>query len=142
MSEYPSLFRRLGILLYDTLIIISIIIMWGFITLAINMAMSGNIEQRNQLVQFLQYCGWIIIPFIYHYYFWRQNKPTVAMKTWKVRLNNLHNDYPPTPKQCLIRYWGGWVSFFAFGLGFLVLLAPKRQAWHDKWSHTELLITH
>jgi uncharacterized RDD family membrane protein YckC len=136
---HASLARRFAIFVYDGLIILAMLILMGFVITAIKQLMIGNIEEDFQFTKFLNLLNLVLVPYIYHHFFWRKGGQTVGMKTWRVRVNNQLNSQGLNTRQCLIRYFGGWVSFCAFGLGYLFALRKNRQAWHDSWSNSELL---
>ncbi len=72
-------------------------------------------------------------------YFWRRGR-TLGMQAWRLRLVNLSGG-PVTWKQVLIRFGGAVVGALCLGIGYLSMLwHPERRCWHDRWSHTAVVL--
>lgn len=139
--NYPtaSLFRRLAAMTYDSLILIALYILCGFVLVAIIKIMNhgdfpGKLPAAANLSLF--FC----ITFFYYSDSWRRRRgQTVGMKAWRIRLIN-ENDGPIQLSQCMLRTGIGFFSLVTFGLGFIwMLLDNKQRTWHDQASLTRVV---
>ena len=89
-----SLWRRLAALMYDSLVVIALLILVGFIIQAgYGLFNQGEPmgELPSQLVLSLIFC----ICFFYYSHSWRRGGQTIGMKAWRIKLVNLE----PKPMQ-------------------------------------------
>ncbi len=123
MTSNVSLWRRLAAMLYDSLLVFSLVFfLIGIITL---------LGVKDDMIFWL-----ITLPAIYFYfiYSWIKGGQTLGMKSFKIILIN--NNY----RQTNLRFIYAMLSFLLCGFGFLYQLFNKKNlALHDKWSHTYLI---
>ncbi|USD65592.1 RDD family protein [Vibrio sp. SCSIO 43136] len=148
--QYPpaGLFRRLGALGYDALIILAIEMMAGGIVIAAMFALNG--------VGLLSYGGYIdasdmlsnhpVISPLYTFYlaavwvgffvfFWTKAGQTLGMRAWRLHLTN-HEGGRITITQALIR-----VATSVFGLGNLAVpFDPEKRSFQDMWAKTKMVV--
>ncbi|QEL64241.1 putative RDD family protein [Oryzomicrobium terrae] len=75
---------------------------------------------------------------LYFLWFWLHGGQTLAMKTWRVRLED-NRGYPVTPFQALIRYLAAWPSTLLI-VGLLWSLIDRdRQFLHDRLAGTRVV---
>ncbi len=124
-------FRRLMSGLYDWLLVLALA-MVGSIPVVMyygEPVPTGNIAYQLALLG---------ISISYFVYCWTHSGQTPGMKTWYIKLESV-DGVAPTPRQCLIRFFGGLISFAALGLGFWWAWGnTERLTWHDNWSDTRL----
>lgn len=143
--NYPSLLRRFAAIGYDTLILLAISILYGFIVVAINFAINGAPAVGERVswggLEPVIFAGWIFTQIFYYVYFWNRIGQTVGMKTWRVQ--TLYNgSHTLSYKVGFIRAGLAILSFAAFGLGYLyALVDPDKQTLHDKLSGSITLLT-
>ncbi len=128
--------RRIMIILYDLLLLFSLLFTVGLIVVIIANLLNLLDGQPNPMFFFI-----ITMPvsFFYFYTSWKKSGQTLAMKVWRVKLISFDNK-PITTKQTIIRFISAIVGFFAFGLGFLYQLIDKNNhSLHDKLSQTYLI---
>mgnify|MGYP001817545461 FL=1 len=138
----PSLPRRLAALLYDTLLVVplvmlSVALFMGARTLLLGPPAENAVVQLDaNLVRFVAFataaaffCG-----------FWLKSGQTLGMQAWRIKLVSTDGSQPG-PGQALLRCLGAIVSASAFGLGYLWCLVDRNgRYWHDYLSRTELIL--
>ena len=125
---YPAgLGRRLGAMLYDTLLILALFFLPGFIWVPISGdVVTGPLFQLTLIVEIVAYFG----------YFWRKQGETLGMRAWKIRGIDEAGALPSW-KRILLRLCIAPLSIAAFGIGYAWLyLGDNKQPWHDKVSGT------
>lgn len=76
---------------------------------------------------------------LYFIWCWLRGGQTLAMRTWKLRLENATGD-KPTLQQALIRYVLAWLSLGLAGIGFAWALFDRdRQFLHDRLTGTRIV---
>jgi uncharacterized RDD family membrane protein YckC len=129
----PSILRRLGSALYDSLLLIALVFIatWSFI------AFFGDSTQgwRRHLLQ-----GWIVIVAgAYLVWFWTRGGQTLPMKTWGIRVVRADGAALGTAR-AIHRYVLALLGLAALGLGFAwAFLDPERQFLHDRLAGTALV---
>ena len=128
LQGYPAgLGRRLGAMLYDTLLILALFFLTGFIWVPISGdVVTGPLFQLTLIVEIVAFFG----------YFWRKQGETLGMRAWKIRVIDEAGALPSW-KRILLRLCIAPLSITAFGIGYAWLyLGDNKQTWHDKVSGT------
>lgn len=131
--DKPSLFRRLAAILYDSILLLSLLILFSipWVMLAKNFEFKATWGLRLIAVS-------ILVSF--YLYFWRDRQQTLGMTTWRLKLVD-SNGLKPNIAQCTIRLCAALFSIACIGLGYLWMLVDKDQmTWHDRLSKTELIL--
>lgn len=129
---FAGLFRRLAAIIYDSLLLAAIFMLYGFVGVSI----TGG--EANEHVAF-QLLMWVI-PFVFYGYFWRHGGQTLGMQAWRLRVQTPLGQ-PINAKQTLLRLLGGLLSWSCLGLGFLWLFIDKEQrTWPDIFSGTQVVV--
>jgi uncharacterized RDD family membrane protein YckC len=130
-DERPAgLFRRLGALVYDALLLCGI----GFAATLAVLPFQGGEAFRPHDPLFSIYL--IFVGFLFFGWFWTHGGQTLGMRAWKIRIRTLDDTPLPWPR-ALIRYLVALLSLALFGLGFLwVLIDSGQRAWHDRAAGT------
>ena len=128
----PSLLRYLAVMLYDTLLLFSILLFAGLVAVALN---GGNaISQGNPF--FTLYL--LAVSFLFYGWFWTHGGQTLGMRSWKVKLIS-HSSNEISWKQAFFRFTTALISWLAVGLGFWwQYLGKERESWPDIMSGTFL----
>ena len=128
----PNFFRYLALMVYDTLLLLSVLLLASAIAVLIN---SGEaFEQGNPL--FTLYL--LLVSFLFYGWFWTHGGQTLGMRTWKVTLLTVHST-PITWKQAFIRFSIALLSWLPLGLGFWwQFLSKRKKSWPDSASKTFL----
>lgn len=127
-----GLIRRLAAMLYDSLLIIAILM--STITL---MVVLTNTPVAGQNVLGLLF----IESFAFFAYFWIFRGQTLGMLAWRLTIATT-SGYQMTFSQAMLRYFGALISFATLGLGFLwVLFDAEKRSWPDMISDSRVLYT-
>ncbi|NVD07529.1 RDD family protein [Vibrio sp. JPW-9-11-11] len=143
-----GLFRRLGALIYDGLIIIAVEMMAAGIVIAILHALMAlgifHVGSYADVSDFLTnhpvwspiYTAYLAFVWVYFFvYFWTRAGQTLGMRAWKLHLRSA-NGQAVSVTQCLIR-----IATSGFGLAnLLVPLDPKKRGFHDIWANTQVVV--
>ncbi len=136
MKSNISLMRRIMVILYDLLLLFSLLFSVGMIAVIITSSLNLLNNQPNSIFFFI-----ITVPvsFFYFYISWKKSGQTLAMRVWKIKLVSFNNK-AITTKQIVIRFITAIIGFLVFGLGFLYQLIDKNNhSLHDKLSKTYLI---
>lgn len=134
-SELASLRRRLASLLYESLVVFSILLI-GFLIpqivfYAFGLALGGRMLMLHVFWLLLAYFVW----------FWLNSGQTLPMKTWKLRLVN-QDGRLLRPAQAVFRYMAAWPSILFFGIGlFWALIDKDKQFLHDRLTGSRIIST-
>ena len=128
----PGLARRFACAIYKLLILAALVLVAGFPFLAfIGDATSG---WRRHLMQAFV----LVVVGAYFVWFWTHSGQTLAMKTWRIRLESLEGGAVPRPA-AIRRYLFALAGLAALGVGFLwAFLDRDRQFLHDRLARTRL----
>lgn len=127
-----SLLRRFGAIIYDSLLILALMIL---ITLAFIAVRGGEPVETGNI-------GYRIILFVVAYLFyagyWSRMGRTLGMQSWRMQLETADGDKPDFARASL-RFFAAVLSLITLGLGFWWQLWDKDDlAWHDRLSGTRL----
>ena len=128
-----GLLRRLGAILYDTLLILALL----FITTIPFIAARGGepVEADGNILY--QGCMGLVV-FLFFVGFWSRSGRTLGMQSWGLRVESPDGQIP-TIKVASIRFFAAILSWAPLGLGFLWQLWDKDGlTWHDRLSGTRL----
>jgi uncharacterized RDD family membrane protein YckC len=131
--SYCPLPRRLLVILYDSVIILGLLILASALALPF-----GNIDKV--VFRDVWFTLWLFaVCFAYLGSCWRYGGMTVGMRAWKVRLVSSDGQIISWPG-CLLRFLVGMVSLTVLGLGIFWALADKKnRGWHDLAARTLLV---
>ena len=128
IKGYPAgLGRRLGAMLYDSLLILALFFLTGFIWVPLSGDVAtGPLFQLTLVAEIVAFFG----------YFWRKQGETLGMRAWKIRVVDGAGELPSW-QQILLRLLVAPASLAAVGIGYAWLyLGDNKQTWHDKLSGT------
>lgn len=124
--------RRLGALLYDSLLIVALWMMTALIGVLLN---DGNAVSGVWMQ--LIFIGEVIV---FYGYFWAHHGQTLGMRAWRLKLVDMEGrkvSLPAIFKRMLI----GPFSIMCFGLGYLwYFIGTRQQTWHDRFSDTYVVL--
>jgi uncharacterized RDD family membrane protein YckC len=137
----PALPRRLAALLYDTLLVLPIIMASVALSMGIRTLIYGTTEGdlataelHPQLVQLIA----VVAVCAFFSWFWLRNGQTLGMQAWRIKLVTMEGDRI-SARQSIIRCLGALLSAACLGLGYWwCLIDPQGRYWHDRMSGTEL----
>lgn len=137
-----SFWRRMGAWLYDSLVVLSLLIIGGFIGFGMaHLALmfgwarlAEGQEVADLLSHSLLYTAWLAAIILGFYsWFWVRGGQTIGMRAWRLRIQNKDGS-PIRFTQALIR-----LATAAFGLGNLMALFSPR-AFQDIWAECEVIV--
>lgn len=138
----PFILRRLAAMVYDTLLVLplimaSVALFLGGRTLLIGSPGEGEVVQLNAyLVRLVA----LLTVFGFFCWFWIKNGQTLGMQAWRIKLVDFAGNKPGA-WQSLLRCLGALLSAACLGLGYLWCLVDKHgRYWHDYISRTELVL--
>lgn len=127
-----SLLRRLGAMLYDSLLIIAMWMLIGGVAVALNdgQAVQGPFFSSTLfLVTYLFFAG-----------FWTRSGQTLGMQAWRVRIQTA-DGCTIGLMQSLIRFFMALASMLCGGLGYWWMLFDKEKlTWHDRYSESRTVV--
>lgn len=139
-TNFPtaSLWRRLAALAYDSLVVLALYILLGFVINGLYYA-SHSGQFVGELPRPVAFSLLFCVCFFYYSHSWRKGGQTIGMKAWRLKLVNLEKK-PIQLSQCMLRTGIGLFSLVIFGLGFFWALFDKdERSWHDMASLTRVV---
>lgn len=130
----PSLGRRLSCLLYEGLVIFSVLLIGFLIPQSVFYAFGLQMSGRLLMLHI-----WLLL-MLYFVWFWLNGGQTLPMKTWKLRLVNPDGSRL-RPLQAVLRYCAAWLSYGLFGIGILWAMFDKdKQFLHDRIAGSRVVV--
>lgn len=131
--ENASFLRRLGAMLYDSLLVFAVLFMGTVPFVAIH---GGEyVDQSSDLVYELTM---LLLIYAFFVYFWSRDGQTLGIRAWRMRLETFDGKVPSFGTASL-RFVLAVVSLLPAALGFFWQLWDRDNlAWHDRWSGTRL----
>jgi len=127
----PALWRRLFSIFYDLLLLMSLILLAGFIFIGITHG------KQTPLIRAVYQTYLFSIIGAYYLWFWLHGGQTLPMKAWRIRLVAADGGVL-LPRQAFIRFLAAWLSLA--GIGILWALVDRdRQFLHDRLANTRLV---
>ena len=135
---HAGLFRRFASLVYDSLIITSILFLATTIAiLLVSLVLGTNaITENSILVGNPIFFFWLVFTwFSYYAWCWRKSGQTLGMKAWRLKLITLDSSVI-SYKNALLRFFSAFL-----GLANLWALLPAKRGWHDILSSSNIIVT-
>ena len=120
---------------YESLLLLGVLSL-AFIVphLAIGVALQMTLPGQVLLIHLL------LVLLAYFVWFWRRTGQTLAMQTWKLRLDSALTGDRVTLAQALLRFALCWPSVLFFGAGLIWALFDRdRQFLHDRLAGTRIV---
>lgn len=131
--QYPSLFKRLLAIIYDSLLLFGTLFFSALIALLI----FGESASRSPLFTLYLF----VVSFLFYGWFWTHGGQTLGMKAWKMRVC-MPDGSQINWLRALVRFMGACLSWLLLGAGYLwVLFDARNQSLHDHLSGTQLVYT-
>ncbi len=134
----PALPRRLMAILYDTFLVLPLIMLNVAIGLGLFKALGGGGDPQlhPQLVQLIA----LLTIIAFFSAFWLKSGQTLGMQAWRLQLVS-RDGAPLRLSQAVRRCLGAMLSAACLGLGYWwCLLDRQGHSWHDYMSGTELVL--
>jgi uncharacterized RDD family membrane protein YckC len=128
-----TLLRRLGAILYDSLLIFALLML---VTTIFLIPRGGEAVEPYTVTH--QITSFAVI-YAFFVGFWSKSGSTLGMKSWGLRVETADGEVP-TFARANLRFVVAILSWAAVGLGFFWQLWDKEQlTWHDRLSGTRLV---
>jgi len=131
--------RRLGAMIYDTLLVIALVM--SLLLIAVALSNSSIDSAYSQPLS-------IVACYAFFAFFWLRNRQTLGMLAWRLEIqpNSVagENGDPVIPPLTLtmitLRFVGACAGAVALGLGYLwMLIDPQNRSWSDLLSGTRIV---
>ena len=133
MMSPPSLIRRLAAIIYDVLLLISVLFVATALILPFN---AGQAISDSQMKFYWLYL--LTISFIFYGWFWTHGGQTLGLRAWNMQVLTNQGERI-TWLHAFLRFSIAIFSWSALGLGFFwSLMDVDKRCWHDKLSKTAL----
>jgi len=127
-----SLLRRLGAILYDSLLVFALLML---VTMVFLIPRGGEAVEPYTVTH--QVTSFAVI-FAFFVGFWCKSGSTLGMQSWGLRIETADGKVP-TFARASLRFFAAMLSWAAIGLGFLwQLWDSEKLTWHDRLSGTRL----
>lgn len=131
--QNASLLRRIGAILYDTLLVAAVLFL---VTVPFIALRRGEAVEPND---FLYQLSLLVVTYAFFVGFWTSKGRTLGMQSWGLQLEGA-DQRRASLGQATIRFFAAILSWAPVGLGFLWQLWDKdRLTWHDRLSGTRLV---
>lgn len=140
-SEIASLWRRLGAILYDGIVILALWIVVGFIVLSLfgiddARSLEGEVVVLAPLYRATLFAAMILSALAFFAGFWMHSGQTIGMLAWKIRIRNADGSAINFQQSC-IRFISGGLSLLLLGVGhWWMLFSPRRATLSDHLSRS------
>lgn len=131
----PGIPRRLAAMFYEILLLLGVL----SVTFIVPHVVLGVLFQYSNAP--LQQVHFVLVLGLYFCWFWLHGGQTLAMRTWKVRIEDA-TGAPLRPAQAVFRYLASWPSVLLLGIGIVWALFDKdRQFLHDRLAGSRIVMT-
>ena len=136
----PPVWRHMLALLYDTFLIIPLIIAANALLMAIyvNLFMNFDSTQEIRLPAGAVQVVVILCIALFYWIFWRRGGQTLGMQAWRIKLVSNEGAQLTTP-QIALRLVGALLSGLILGI-LWKYLDRDGYYWHDRLSKTHLIL--
>ena len=136
----PPVWRHMLALLYDTFLIIPLIIAANALLMAIyvNLFMNFDTTQEIRLPAGAVQVVVILCIALFYWIFWRRGGQTLGMQAWRIKLVSNEGAQLTTP-QIALRLVGALLSGVILGI-LWKYLDRDGYYWHDRLSKTHLIL--
>lgn len=135
----PGLLRRLAAVLYDTLLLVALLM----VATALFLPFTGGEAidpRRDPLLEWAYRAVLLLLTVGFFGVFWTRRGQTLGMASWRLRIEREDGGtlgWGDTVR----RLAAAVLSWLALGLGWLwILVDPERRAWHDRLSRTRMVL--
>ncbi|MBK5963584.1 RDD family protein [Thiocystis minor] len=140
LAKQPSLFRRLGAMFYDSVLLLGILMLATAIVAIPYEIVAGAKVYEATLPLALMRLYLLVVIAAFYVYFWMRGGQTLGMRAWRFRV--IGDDGANLGfGSALQRFGWAILSLLPAGLGFWWSLIDRdRLTWHDRKSHSRLVM--
>jgi uncharacterized RDD family membrane protein YckC len=138
MNTPASLPRRLGAMLYDSLLLTAVLML---ATGAMLFATGGEAirSDTHPVLEWLYRAVLIALTLGFFGLYWTRGGQTLGMAAWRIKVER-DDGALLTWRDSAVRLGAAVLSWLPAGLGFLwILFDSESKAWHDGLSHTRVV---
>lgn len=132
-TSRPGVARRLASMLYEALLLLGVL----SITFLLPHILLGVFAGRAVAPWLLQ-AHFFLTLLAYFLWFWLHGGQTLAMKTWRLRLET-RDGRPLTPSRALLRYLLAWPSVLSVAGIAWAIVDRDQQFLHDRLAATRIV---
>lgn len=127
-----SLWRRLGAIVYDSLLLTAL---FALATVPFVILRGGDAVDPYTRAHQLTLA---LVAYLFFVGFWTRSGSTLGMLAWGLRVES-NGQCLPTVREATLRFFAAMLSWLVVGLGFIWQLWDRdHQTWHDRISGTRL----
>ena len=138
----PSLGRHLLALVYDTFLVVPIIMLTTALIMGLYVTILPPPAAENDIVALpptAVQAGALLSVALFYFIFWRRGGQTLGMQAWRIKLVDL-NGSPANTRQLLLRLFAAILAYGLFGLGLAWRFVDQNGLYlHDRLSGTKLV---
>jgi uncharacterized RDD family membrane protein YckC len=140
-----ALWRRLAAMVYDSIVVIAIWIIVGFIVLSAFGIDQAQIVENDRVVmdpyyRFTLFSSMLFSAYFFFAWFWTHSGQTLGMQAWKIRVQNSDSS-AISYTQSLIRCVIAPFSLLFLGAGyFYMFFNDEKLTLHDKLSRSMVVL--
>lgn len=138
----PSLGRHLLALVYDTFLVVPIIMLTTALIMGLYVTILPPPAAQNDVVALpptAVQAGALLSVAVFYFIFWRRGGQTLGMQAWRIKLVDL-NGSPANTRQLFLRLFTAILAYGLFGLGLAWRFVDKNGLYlHDRLSGTKLV---
>lgn len=140
------IWRRAAAMLYDSLLILALLFLAGFLNLFVQILIFGDeplkemTEQGYNLGGPFFYAALLVIIYGFFGFFWTRSGQTLGMQAWRIKVVNQENRLI-TPRQSIIRFLIAIPALSLVGIGLLwAFIDQKKRSWQDLASSSRVIL--
>jgi uncharacterized RDD family membrane protein YckC len=140
LAKTPSILRRLGALLYDSVLLVGVLMLAVMLVVIPYGLLTGGSPHEHPIHLVLMQMYLLAVICGFYVFFWTHGGQTLGMRAWRFRViredsRNLTNG------DALRRFGWATLSLLPAGLGLWWSLVDREGlAWHDRWSRSRLVM--
>lgn len=138
----PSLGRHLLALVYDTFLVVPIIMLTTALIMGLYVTILPPPAAQNDVVALpptAVQAGALLSVAVFYFIFWRRGGQTLGMQAWRIKLVDLNGSTANT-RQLFLRLFAAILAYGLFGLGLAWRFVDKNGLYlHDRLSGTKLV---
>jgi len=134
-----SLLRRLGAMIYDTLLLAAVLMLGTGLLLPLTGGEAIRAD-AHPVLEWVYRALLVALTVGFFGLFWTRNGQTLGMAAWRIKVER-EDGANLTWRDAVIRLGAAVLSWLPAGLGFLwILFDAKQRSWHDRLSRTRVVL--
>jgi uncharacterized RDD family membrane protein YckC len=140
LAKNPSLLRRIGALLYDSVLLLGVLMFAVMLVVIPYESLAGASPYEHPIPLALMQIYLAVVIGGFFVYFWTRGGQTLGMRAWRFRVIRDDGENLNT-RDALKRFGWAVLSLLPAGLGlWWCLIDRDGLAWHDRRSQTRLVM--